>query len=283
MTVTRRSMVLAMVVSLVVLRPCLAQTAAGAPASAPPVLTPEEMDHFLRQADIVATKSTKKGVTNARRVTLFDGKVRHDAQVQDVNIELPIFEVGPKNTEVNFKDLFRYNIAGYRLSLLLGLGNVPMSVERRVQGKDVAMTWWLDDVMMDEGARQKEHTVGPNPSRTAMQIHVLRVFDELIQNRDRNGGNLLWTSDWKMWMIDHTRAFRLGKDLLKPQQLERVERTLLDRMRELNEPKLTEAMDKSLTKQEIEALLARRDAIVKLFDERIAARGEAAILYSLAN
>jgi hypothetical protein len=276
-------MVLAMVVSLVVLRPCLAQTAAEAPASAPPALTPEEMDHFLRQADIVATKSTKKGVTNARRVTLFDGKVRHDAQVQDVNIELPIFEVGPKNTEVNFKDLFRYNIAGYRLSLLLGLGNVPMSVERRVQGKDVAMTWWLDDVMMDEGARQKEHTVGPNPSRTAMQIHVLRVFDELIQNRDRNAGNLLWTSDWKMWMIDHTRAFRLGKDLLKPQQLERVERTLLDRMRELNEPKLTEAMDKSLTKQEIEALLARRDAIVKLFDERIAARGEAAILYSLAN
>jgi uncharacterized protein (UPF0305 family) len=86
-----------------------------------------------------------------------------------------------------------------------------------------------------------------------------------------------------MWMIDHTRAFRLGKDLLKPQQLERVERTLLDRMRELNEPKLTEAMDKSLTKQEIEALLARRDAIVKLFDDRIAQRGEAAVIYTLAN
>jgi len=93
----------------------------------------------------------------------------------------------------------------------------------------------------------------------------------------------LWTSDWKMWMIDHTRAFRLGKDLLKPQQLERVERTLLDRMRELSEPKLTEAMDKSLTKQEIEALLARRDAIVKLFDDRIAQRGEAAVIYTLAN
>jgi hypothetical protein len=54
-------------------------------------------------------------------------------------------------------------------------------------------------------------------------------------------------------------------------------------MRELNEPKLTEAMDKSLTKQEIEALLARRDAIVKLFDDRIAQRGEAAVTYTLAN
>ena len=283
MTVTRRSMVLAMVVSLVVLRPCLAQSAAGSPASAPPVLTPEEMDHFLRQADIVATKSTKKGVTNARRVTLFDGQVRHDAQVQDVNIELPIFEVGPKYTEVNFKDMFRYNIAGYRLSLLLGLDNVPMSVERKVQGKDVAMTWWLDDVMMDEGARQKQHTVGPNPSRTASQIHILRVFDELIQNRDRNAGNLLWTSDWKMWMIDHTRAFRLGKDLLKPQQLERVDRTLLTKMRELDESKLADAMGKCLTKEEIGALLARRDVIVKLFDDRIAQRGEAAVLYTLTN
>ena len=34
------------------------------------------------------------------------------------------------------------------------------------------------------------------------------VFDELIQNRDRNPGNSLWTTDWKLWLIDHTRAFR---------------------------------------------------------------------------
>ena len=190
MTVTRRSIVLAMAVSLVVIRPCLAQGTA-VPVAQPP-LTQEAMERFLREADIVATKSTKTGVTNAKRVTLFDGQVRHDAQIQDVNIELPIFNVDPKHSEVNFKDTFRYNIAGYRLARLLGLDNVPMSVERKFQGKDAAMTWWIDDVIMDEGARQKQQTVGPNPSRTASQIHVLRVFDELIQNRDRNGGNLLW-------------------------------------------------------------------------------------------
>jgi hypothetical protein len=160
---------------------------------------------------------------------------------------------------------------------------VPMSVERKLQGKDVAMTWWIDDVMMDEGSRQKQATVGPNPSRTASQIHVLRVFDELIQNRDRNGGNLLWTNDWKMWMIDHTRAFRLGKDLLKPQVLERIDRSLLAKMRELSASGLGDAMGRSLTKEEIAALLARRDALVKFFDDRVAQRGEAAVLYSLAN
>ncbi len=281
MTVTRRSFAFALVLTVAGLRPCLAQDTA-APA-APPQLAAEEMDSFLRHANITATKSTKKGVTSTKRVTLSDGRVTHDAQLQDVDIALPIFEVGPKYSEVDFKDTYRYNIAGYRLSRLLGLDNVPMSVERKVNGKPAAMTWWIDNVILDEGARQKEHTVGPNPSRTASQIHVLRVFDELIQNRDRNSGNLLWTADWKMWMIDHTRAFRTGKDLLKPQLLERVDRSLFEKMRDLTASTLTETMDKSLTKGEIDALLVRRDAIVKLFEAKIAQRGEAAVLFTLAN
>jgi hypothetical protein len=250
-------------------------------AAAGTELTPQEMQDFLLQANIVATKGVTKGVTNAKRVTLSDGRTTHDAQIQDVDIALPIFEVGPKNTEINFKDTYRYNIAGYRLATLLGLDNVPMSVERKIDGKQAAVTWWIDDVAMDESARQKTKEVGPNPSRTASYIHLFRVFDELIQNRDRNGGNLLWTKDWKMWMIDHTRAFRLGKDLLKPQLLERCDQTMFQKMRELTPALLAETMGTSLTKQEIEALLARRDRIVKLFDEKIAKRSEAAILYTL--
>jgi Trp operon repressor len=281
MIMIRRSIVLALMATLVASGPCLAQSAAA--SATQPLLTSDEMERFLLQADIVATRLTKKGVTEARRVTLFDGRIRHDAQLQDVDIALPIFNVGPKYSEVNFKDTYRYNIAGYRLSQLLGLDNVPMSVERKVNGKPAAMTWWLDDYMMDEGDRQKKKTAGPSPSRTASQLHILRVFDELIQNRDRNAGNLLWTSDWKMWMIDHTRAFRLGKDLLKKQPLERVERTLLEKMRELTFPGLTDAMGKILTKEEVEALLARRDVIVKLFDDRIAQRGEATVLFTMGN
>ena len=281
MAVTRRSFAFALVLTIAGVRPCLGQDTAA--LAAPPQLAAGDMESFLQNAKIVATKSTKKGVTLPKRVTLSDGRVTHDAQIQDVDIALAIFEVGPKNTEVDFKDTYRYNIAGYRLSRLLGLDNVPMSVERKINGKPAAMTWWIDDVILDEGERQKKRTVGPNPSRTASQIHILRVFDELIQNRDRNAGNLLWTADWKMWMIDHTRAFRLGKDLLKPQQLERVDRDLFEKMRGLTAPALTETMDKSLTKAEIQALLVRRDAIVKLFDEKIAQRGEAAVLFTMPN
>jgi hypothetical protein len=246
------------------------------------VLTPEQMEDFLLNARVIATKGVNQGVTNTRRATLSDGRITHDAQIQTVDISLQLFKPPTGPAEMNFKDSYRYNIAGYRLAQLLELDNVPMSVERRVEGRQASVTWWVDDVMMDEGTRQKKQLRGPDTERTAMQIHIMRVFDELISNRDRNAGNLLWTADWKMWMIDHTRSFRLGSDLQKPALLERVERSLLENMRGLTAEALAKAFGNSLTRFESGAVLARRDVIVKFFEARIAERGEAAIVYALS-
>jgi hypothetical protein len=108
----------------------------------------------------------------------------------------------------------------------------------------------------------------------------MRVFDELIANRDRNAGNLLWTVDGKMWMIDHTRAFRLNASLYNPKLLERCERSLLEALRGLTLESITAAVGHSLMKPEIEAILQRRDTIVKLFDDKVKERGERVALYS---
>ena len=110
----------------------------------------------------------------------------------------------------------------------------------------------------------------------------MRVFDELISNRDRNAGNMLWTADWKMWMIDHTRSFRLGTDLQKPALLERIVRSLFENMRILTSDAVAKAVGNSLTRFEIQAMLARRDVIVKFFEAKIAERGEGAVIYTLA-
>lgn len=252
------------------------QTAAPAQV----VLTPQEMEDFLLNAKIVSTRGAGGGVTNSRRATLSDGRLTHEAHIQDVDQARAVFEA-PRAFEINFKDTYRYNIGGYRLARLLGLDNVPMSVERKIDGKLCAVTWWIDDVLMDEGARLKKKVKAPDQQRWAMQTHIMRVFDELIQNRDRNMGNLVWTTDWKMWMIDHTRAFRLGKELLKPDQLVRIERSLYTNLRGLTIESLTAAAGSSLTKQEIEAVLARRDIIIKLFDAKIAKSGEPSVLYTL--
>jgi hypothetical protein len=252
----------------------LAQTA---PESAS-ALTAEQMETFLLKARVSNQRDAGGGVTASRRATLTDGQLTHDAHIQTIDVAQAVFEAG-RNTELNFKDTYRYNIAGYRVAKLIGLNTVPMSVERAVDGKVAAVTWWVDDVKMDEKERLKTKSMGPDPVRTTKQIQIMRIFDELIQNRDRNQGNVLWTSDWTMWLIDHTRAFRLGKDLIKPNDVTRCDRGLLTRLKGLTSESIEKAVGDSLTKGEREAVLARRDRIVKIIEERVAKFGEAAVLF----
>lgn len=243
-----------------------------------PTLTQAEMETFLLKARILDTKGAGAGVTGSLRVTLSDGKITHDAHVQSVDIAKPIFEAG-EHSELNFKDTYRFNIAAYRLARLLEINTVPMSVERSVNGKIAAVTWWVDDVQMDEKGRLSRKTMGPNPLRTSNQIQLMHIWDELIQNRDRNMGNILWTNDWTMWLIDHTRAFRLGKDLMKPEGITRCDRGLLTRLKALTDESIEKAVGNSLMKGEREAILERRDRIVKIIEDRAARVGENVVLF----
>jgi hypothetical protein len=243
-----------------------------------PRLTPSEMETFLLKAKIVDVRDAGAGVTGSQRVKMTDGRITHDAHVQTVDIAKPLFSAG-QHSEVNFKDSYRFNIAGYRLARLLGIDTVPMSVERTVNGKTAAVTWWIDDVQMNEKERLAKKTMGPNPLRTSNQLQLMHIWDELIQNRDRNAGNIIWTSDWTLWLIDHTRAFRLGKDLMKPEDLTRIDRGLLARLKGLTDKAVTDAVGDSLLKGEREAILERRDRIVKILEERAARLGENVVLF----
>lgn len=260
--------------------PLLAQdtSAAATPAvAATPALSTEQIETFLLNATIVNSRKIGKGVTGSRVATLTDGRVTHDAHIQDVNIHRP--------EDRNFKDHYRYNIAAYRLARLLGLANVPVSVERRVDDIPAAVTWWVDGVLMDEEkrlAREKDNTAPGWPRvRTLGHQQVMRVFDELIANADRNAGNQLWTNDGTLWLIDHTRAFRLQRALKKPQRLERCDRSVWKSIQALTIESVTSAVDRTLTKDEIRAVLVRRDLIVKKFARMIETSGEPAILFSL--
>jgi hypothetical protein len=245
-------------------------------------LTPEQMEVFLAKAAIIKEKTTSSGVTRPIQATLSDGVLTHDAQFQTVDQAKSVFTAG-KASEVDFKDSYRYNIAGYRLAQMVGLQTVPMSIERRYKNKDAAVTWWIDDVMFEEGGRQKlQDKLGPDPERTEKQIYIMRVWDELIQNKDRNAGNIVWTKDWTMWLIDHTRAFRSGGSLLKPAELLRVERTMFDKMKQLTEAAVSKTMKGILNPGEIRSMLKRRDAIVAHFEKLIAQRGEVAVFFTLS-
>jgi hypothetical protein len=269
------------VLLLLVLACAVMPAAAQAPAAAPPAsFTQEEMANFLLKAEIGRVRPAGSGVTDSKRATLSDGTFTHDAHIQAVDIAKTVFEAG-KHSETNFKDTYRFNIAGYRLSTLLGL-RVPVSVERKFNGDMAAYTWWVDDFAMDEEARNKSKTpLGPDPVRTTQQLSVMRAWDELIQNKDRNQGNILWTKDWTMWLIDHTRAFRLNHQLTNPERLTRIDRDMFTRLRGLTRESIEKAVGNSLKKDELAALVARREALVKHFEARIARAGEENVLFAV--
>ena len=254
-----------------------AQQAADPGAAA---LADEQRETFLLTARIVRMGPAGSGITESRRATLTDGTLTHDAHVQVIDQFKAVFS-SPQYAEVGFRDSYRYNVAAYRLARLLGIDNVPVSVARTVDREPASLTWWIDGVMMDEAARRKRQARNPDTARGNDYQHRMRIFDELIQNRDRNLGNIVYTSDWKLWMIDHTRAFRLLRQLLQPDQLTRIERTLFENLRVMTPAALEQAMQSDLNRQERDALLARRDLIVKRFEDLIAERGESSVVYDL--
>ena len=250
-----------------------------APAAAP-ALSDAAIEAFLAKAKIVSIRRIGTGTTDSRRATLSDGTLTHDAHVQVVD-EQKTDRSARNLGDRNFVDSYRYNIAAYRLSRLVGLHNVPPSVERSVEGSRAAVTWWIDDVLMDEKERKEKNTSGPNAVRTGRQIRVMHIWDELIHNTDRNQGNIIWARDWSLWLIDHTRSFQPVTELMKPEEVIASETSLLAALRRLTQESVAKAVGDSLTRQEIQALLSRRDRIVKRLDDLIAKQGEVAVLFTL--
>lgn len=240
------------------------QGAGPASPSRAATLTDAEMERFLLEATITRTRSTRKGITASTQATLTDGTLTHDAHIQVIDEQQREFRTRT-GIEWDFRDNWGYNIAAYKLDRLIGLNMVPVSVERRYRSSHAAYTWWVDDVMMDEGARQQKK-LDPPPDKVRywnQQIYLMRLFDELIYNTDRNMGNMLIGSDWRLWAIDHTRAFRTHKSLKNPALVTQCDRVVFAKLKALTMEKLEAELERWLDATRLQAILARRDLIVE--------------------
>src|SRR3954453_13378228 len=114
-----------------------------------------DMEAYLRTAKVISERGTSAGITAPSRAMLDNGTLRHEASIQTVDIKKATFE-GTLGTELNFRDAWQFNVAGYELAKMLGLNMVPPYVERRVGGKDASVSWWVNDAMMDKDRVQKK-------------------------------------------------------------------------------------------------------------------------------
>jgi hypothetical protein len=243
-----------------------------------PTLTKEQTRQFLLTAKVVDSRPAAKGITHTWRLTLSDGTLTHDAHFQPIDEHKSEMKLA-KGTELNFVDSYKYNIAAYALAELLAMDDmVPMYVERKWKGNTGSMSLWLP-WKMDEAERHKQKLAPPDADAWNNQMYKIRVFDQLVSDTDPNLTNVLIGENWKIWRIDFSRAFRLNKDLKDPKDLVRCDRQLFEKLKALDANALTEKTTHYLTKDEVKAVMARRDKIVAQFQKMIAEKGENEVLY----
>jgi hypothetical protein len=264
----------------VVPAPTYAQTVAAAPA---PQLTVEQMKDFLKTAKIVRSRSTSKGVTAPKRLTLTNGTITNDAVFQSVDESKMVANLSgggrAATTEMNFVDSYRYNLAAFGLAELLGLEHMmPVYVERRWAGAIGSVGWWVT-TLMDESDRLKKKIQPPNAADWNFQMYRMRVFTALVRDTDRNLTNVLITPEWKVMMIDFSRAFRLQPELVHASDLARMDRRLMAKLETLNRDTVKSAIGKWLTGSEMDAMMKRRELLVAHFRKLIADLGEDKVLY----
>jgi hypothetical protein len=236
-------------------------------------LTDAEKEEFLLKAKVVRKRSLSVGVTGTHRLTMTDGTSTYDAHLQTIDQTKPYFQ-GDAGTEVNFRDSYKYNVAAYRLDRMINLNMVPVSVLRKVEGRNASVTWWVEDVQMMERDRHQRKMQAPDTDWWNYQMYRIRVFNELVYNMDANLTNLLITNDWRIVPIDFTRAFRRHTTIKTPANLTKIDRTLLEGLKQLDVKEVERQLGPCLIKAEIQGLMARRDKIVEHFTKLASQHGD---------
>jgi hypothetical protein len=271
----------------------LALAAAGRTTSTPQIGFSDAdragWEDFLITARI--TESVQMGgreaTTSPWKLTLSKGDVTRFGLWK--NIDLDLEQGGP--------DRWRFEIAAYRIDVLLGLDMVPPTVERAFQGKWGSLQLWMDDT---ESLKKRLEREAANPAAGGgfdwdPKGYIERAFDSLIANDDRNVNNILIGTGNRMFLIDHSRTFRtvepFDKTLVfgasglmrtadgKPLPFLKLPRAFVGKIRGLEAKAVQDAVKKNLTGREIKALLARRDLVLKEIEALIREKGEAEVLY----
>jgi predicted nuclease of predicted toxin-antitoxin system len=168
---------------------------------------------------------------------------------------------------------------------------VPPTVEKRFQGDRGSCQLWVDAwISLKDKYEQNIKIPSYKIFHWNRALFLQRAFDNLIANEDRHQNQYLITKDWRMILIDHSRSFRTTKKFTKkliydekykegPRLMKELPRAFYEKLKALNSELIKNMVGEYLTDKEIEAVLIRKDLIIKWLDKRIKKLGEDKVLY----
>lgn len=256
-------------------QPAAAQQAEAAPPSAPAsskiwVERYAEFEEFLRTADIERTTNVSTGVLGIKRAYFKPGGLAASGAVRNIR---------PGRYD-GFWESYKSEIAAYKLDRLLQLDMVPPTVERRYNNEMASVQLWVQNTkMLKEVEEQKIRF--PGTAEWSRQLARQKAYDDLVANIDENKGNLLFDPLWNVIKIDCSRCFT--NSLATPfeigtgKPLTHIDRPFFERLKALDKPTLQREIGDLVEGGAVDALLKRRDNIVKQFEKLAKGKGEAQV------
>jgi hypothetical protein len=209
-----------------------------------PTLPETEVATLLESGEVTVTGPRAPGVLD---VTVAAG----DRRINAVFVASPTAAV-------------RKELAAMKLDRLLGLGIVPATAEREVQGQGGILQarpakWTTEAEIQAKGSRNVGWCA------LAPQFELMYAFDALIGNEGRSQDRVLYDAkEWNLLLTGHDRAFGTKRDF--PAHLQQRPpqpgAELRRRLATLDEASLTGALGELVGKRELTAILQRRDAVL---------------------
>ncbi len=233
-----------------------------------------EMESFLLHAEIVDIEDVGEGITRPKRLTLERDGERHRAVFKNIDAATEGFSHADR-LERNFSDKYAYEVAAYRLDRLAGIGLVPVTVVRTVEGEMGSVQLWIENVTTLQEAMENPNTRVADSDLLVEKLALMYILDALIYNVDRNLGNVLVDLERNVFHpIDHSRSFRLSP---KPPKSNRGASDQLSlpehvdrRLRAFDLETLRTLVGDLLDDSQVRAVIKRRDRLVKMLDKRAA-------------
>lgn len=236
----------------------------------------DEVLRFLLKANPVAWREIGEGINRTRKVTLELNGIRANAVFRTVDRgrqERPT----TRTRRTAFHDSYVFEVAAFEMSRLLGLDNVPPAVLRRLRGQSGSLQLWIEKASSDAQRIRKGKLVSDLAYRN-LQVQSLKVFDRLIDNFDRNPGNLLADESGKLWFVDHTRSFRSLPNVEEIHEVAVIEPSLWQNLVALDRKQVRERVSRYLPPGSVSALMKRRERLIRHIEALIEERGEDRVL-----
>jgi len=239
----------------------------------------QEAEEFLASSEVARSKTRRDGPNKYKKVVLDNDGIWANSIFRWENVvKRPDITGSSTMASRHFRDSYESEVAAYKINEILGLYNIPPTIYREIEGRSGSVQLWMEKTTKEVDRRNKG-TVPPDTTSWNRQSHDMRVFDNLINNIDRNQSNILIDKDWNLWYIDHTRSFAMDESLPSPEKISRCSRSLYNALKEMDEDFVRETLSSLLRGAEVDAFFVRRERIIEILEDRVAEVGESAVFY----